>query len=271
MRAGRVRHSALAPRYTGYENALYAVVAKTLGIGEDHLERKFFSPLDSAAATALGKIERRKAISVDDKIAWAFFLNSLRVRQPDVLTYLRDDGQKMLKGFLAKGDLALPAGTPSTEEWLDENHPGKMEAESLISWLLRMVMHDEMTDRFAQLHWWVLEFGPEAPKLLLSDLPIHWEGGVKTDGFFIHVPIGPDRLFFGTASKETEKHLTGLPRAELIRRVNRASLASSSTRIWGSDADEGREFIEANIEIVGSNVEMFDVISKALIRSRQGP
>jgi hypothetical protein len=77
VRDGRVLQRSLAPRSTGYENALYAVVANALGIDEDHLERKLFSPIDSDAAIALGKIERREAISNDDKIAWAFFLNSL--------------------------------------------------------------------------------------------------------------------------------------------------------------------------------------------------
>jgi hypothetical protein len=262
VRNGRVLHSSLAPRYTGYENALYAVVANALGIDEDYLERNLFSPIDSNAAIALGKIERREAISEDDKVAWAFFLNSLRLRQPDVLAHLRSEGLKMLKSLLAAGDAALPADAPTTEEWLNRNHPGMLEVESLASWLPRMVMHDEMTDRFAELHWWVLEFAPEAPKLLLSDLPIHWEGGVKTDNFFIHMPIAPDRLFIGTASEATERYLDGIPRAELIRRVNRGSLASSSVRIWGADADEGRAFIEANLDIVGVNVERFDDIAK---------
>lgn len=262
VRDGRVLRSSLAPRYTGYENALYAVFANALGIDEDHLERKLFSPIDRDAAIALGKIERREPISNDDKIAWAFFLNSLRMRQPDVLTHLRSEGLKMLKGFLADGDEALPAGAPSTEEWFNRNHPGVLEAQSLVSWLPRMVMHDEMTDRFARLHWWVLEFKAESPKLLLSDLPIHWEGGLSTDNFFIHMPIAPDRLFIGTASAATEQYLTGLPSAELIRRVNCGSLASSSTRIWGADADEGRAFIEANRDIVGANVESFDAAAK---------
>lgn len=122
-----------------------------------------------------------------------------------------------------------------------------------------------MTDRFAGLHWCVLELSPEAPKLLLSDVPIHWEGAVATDAFFIHMPIAPDRLFIGTASKATEQFLDGLPRAELIRRVNRASLAISSSRIWGSDAQQGLPFIEANMEIVGQNVEPFDDIARRFL------
>lgn len=262
VRNGRVLHSSLAPRYTGYENALYAVVANALGIDEDHLERKLFSPIDANAAVALGKIERREVISEADKIAWAFFLNSLRVRQPDVLAHLRSEGLKMLSGLLAEGDTTLPAGALSTEEWLNRNLPGMLEVQSLVSWVPRIVMHDEMTDRFANLNWWVLEFTPEAPKLLLSDLPIHWEGGLNTDNFFIHMPIAPDRLFIGTASEATEQLLDGLPRAELIRRVNRTSLASSSARIWGADADEGRAFIEANVDIVSANVEPFNAVAE---------
>jgi hypothetical protein len=262
---GRVLHRSLAPRYTGYESALYAVVANALGIDEDHLERKLFSPIDSNAAITLGKIERRETISEDDKIAWAFFLNSLRMRQPDVLAHLRTEGLKMLKVFLAAGDAALPAHAPTTEEWLKRHHPGMLEVQSLVSWLPRMVMHHEMTDRFADLHWWVLEFASEAPTLLLSDLPVHWEGGLNTDNFFIHMPIAPDRLFIGTASDATEHYLDGLPRADLIRRVNRTSIASSSGRIWGVDPDEGREFIEANLDILGANVEPFDEVAKRFL------
>jgi hypothetical protein len=267
---GKVVCKSVAPEYTGYENALYAVVANVLGIGEDHLEKKFFSPLDSKAAVTLGKIERREDISEDDKIAWAFFLNSLRVRQPDVLAYLRAKGMKLLKKFLAEDDGLLPIGWLPAEQWFEKHYPGMMEARWLVSSLSKMVLHDEMTERFQNLDWWVLEFESQAPKLLLSDLPIHWEGGVGTDSFFIQVPISPDRIFFGTASQATKSSLLDLPRGELIRRINRASLASSSNRIWGSDAKEGSEFIEANLDIVGANVEPFGAtVERFIERPRQ--
>jgi hypothetical protein len=259
---GRVLCRALTPEYTGYENALYAVVANALGINEDHLEKKLFGPIDSNAAVTLRKIEQREMLSEDDRISWAFFLNSLRVRQSDVLSHLRTEGMAMMKRFLAEGDAALPEGWPPAEQWFEEHSPGMMEAHSLISWLSRIVLHDEMTDRFAKLHWWVKEFKPEAPKLLLSDLPIHWEGGLNTGKFFIQLPIAPDRIFFGTEHAETEAFLNALPGPELIRRVNRGSLASSSNRIWGRDAQEGRTFIEANLDIVGANVERFDVVAE---------
>lgn len=266
--ADRVLCTAQAPKHTGYENALYAVVANALGINEDHLERKFFSPLDSNAAVVLGKIERHESISPNERIAWAFFLNSLRMRQPDVLAHLRTDGMKMLRQFLAMGDDALPLGWPSTERWLEAHHPGMMEARGLIAWLTQMVLHDEMTKRFESLDWWGIEFEPGMPKLLLSDLPIHWEGGVATDKFFVQMPIAPNRVFFGTASEQTEAHLLGLPRDELVRRINRSSLASSTSRIWGADEQEGRAIIEANRDALGANVETFDLIA-AKFRARR--
>lgn len=267
---GRVVSNALAPEYTGYEDGLYALGDNALGIEQDHLEKRLFGPIDNDAAVALGKIERREAITPDDKIAWAFFLNSLRLRKPDVIRHMRGQGMAVLKRFLAEGDTALPEGWPSSEEWLAQHYPGMMEAQSLISWLSQSVLHDEMTKRFHDLNWWVLPFKPEAPKLLLSDLPIHWEGGVNTDQFFIQMPIGPDRIFFGTDSKATEDFLTNLPSVELICRVNRGSLASSSNRIWGADAAEGRAFIEANLDALGANVEPFDAVAKRYWEKRGG-
>lgn len=259
---GRVLCTAQAPEYTGYENALYAIVANALGIDEDHLERKFFSPIDSKAAEALARIERHELLDEDGKIAWAFFLNSLRMRQPDVLAHLRIEGMTMFKRFLAEGDAALPEGWPSTEEWLEANHPGMTEAQALTSWLPRMVLHDDVTARFSDLRWWTIEYKPDAPKLLLSDMPLYWEGGFHTDDFFIVMPLAPDRLFLGAGSEATREYLNLLPSAELIRRVNRGSLASSRNRIWGVDAVEGRAVIEANLDIVGVDVVNFGDIAK---------
>jgi hypothetical protein len=265
---GHVAANALAPEYTGYEDDLYAVGANQIGIEQDHLEKRLFGPIDSDAAVALGKIEQREVITPKDKIAWAFFLNSLRVRKPDVLSHLRNEGMAMLKAFLAEGDAALPEGWPSSEQWLDAHYPGLLETQTLISNLSKIVLHDELTQRFHDLKWWVMPFTAEAPKLLLSDLPIHWEGGLGIDNFFIQLPIGPNRIFFGTSSKETEDYLCALPRVELVRRVNRGTLASSSNRVWGSDAAEGCAFIEANLDALGANVEPFDAVAKCYWEKR---
>ena len=107
------------------------------------------------------------------------------------------------------------------------------------------------------MHWWCREFEADAPKLLLSDLPIHWESGFNQPGFFIQLPIGPDRIFFGTASAETDQILGAMPASQLIPSVNRSTLASSSRRFWATTDGCLDGFIETNQDVIGKNVEPF--------------
>jgi hypothetical protein len=262
IRDGRVVCSERAPEYTGFEHGLYALIANALGFSEDLLEQRLFSPIDNNAAKVLEKLEAHAQITDDDHIAWTFFLSSLRIRQPDVLDFLRTEGMRHLKGTMAERDAAtLPEGWPTTEEWFNENFPGVLETASLVSWLPNMITHEGVLDAFGGLKWWYREFEPAAPELVLSDLPIHWEGGFEKPGFMIHLPIGPHRLFFGTRSEETEQILSDMPPGELITRVNRTSLASSAQRIWASTRDEPKAFIQEHRGEVGKNVMWFHSIA----------
>ena len=257
VRNGRVVARARAPEYTGFENDLYAVVANAVGLAQDVLENRVFAPIDSNAARVLEKLEAHASITEDDHIAWTFFLSSLRVRQPDVLEFLRTKAIDRLKTDLAERDKAtLPPGAPSTEEWFEVHFPGHLRAHSLSSWLPKMIVHDGVLDRFGNLKWWIQEFEPDQPELLLSDLPIHWEGGFKEPGFLIQLPVSPHRVFFGAASAEIEHYLGSLPHADLIRRINLTSLAASSDRVWARSADV-RTFVEANIDKMGQNAFPF--------------
>jgi hypothetical protein len=65
------------------------------------------------------------------------------------------------------------------------------------------------------------------------------------------------------------RYLCNLPSVELIRRVNRGTPASSPNRVWGSDAAEGRAFIEANLDGLGVNVEPFDAVAKCYWEKRR--
>lgn len=258
MRDGRLTRKDMGPKSTGYENGLYALVAGVLGFPEDHLEKRLFGPIDNNAAVALDKIERRAVLTDDDHIAWTFFLCSLRIRQPDVLEFLRTEGKQHHAEILANLDKeSLPAGAPNTEQWFNRHFPGTIDAATLTSWLPRMILHDDVADRFSNLHWWCREFETDAPKLLLSDLPLHWEGGFNQPGFIIQLPIGPDRIFFGTASTETEQILGAMPADVLIPRVNRSTLASSSQRFWATTDGGLDAFVEANRDVIGKNVAPF--------------
>lgn len=158
----------------------------------------------------------------------------------------------LLRKSLADLDaITLPEDWPTTQEWLAENHPGVLEAASLTSWLPRMIFNSEVLDAFGGLKWWFREFEPEDGRLPLSYLPLYWDGGFTKPGFYIYVPIAPNRLFIWTRTGETEAIVSQIPSAELIERVNRASIASASQRIWASSHEDAHIFIESNLRIMG--------------------
>lgn len=264
VRNGRLVCSERAPEYTGFEKDLYGILANALSVGEDHLEKRLFGPIDSNAASVLDKLEQHAVLTEDEHIAWTFFLSSLRIRQPDVLRFLRNEGMTRLRATLAAHDReTLPEGWPTTEEWFNRNHPGAMEAMTLTSWLPKMILHDGVMDAFAGMRWWVREFDADQPTLLLSDLPIHWEGGFTSEAFMIQLPLGPRRAFFGARSAATEQILDHIPPAELIRRVNLTTIAAAADRIWASERDGAAAFIEANLDKIGVNVVAFDTLAPA--------
>lgn len=264
-RNGRLVCSRRTPKSTGYEDGLYALLADVLGFSRDIVEEKIFARIDDCAAKAVEKLERQECLSEEDHIAWTFFLSSLRVRQPDTIDFLRTQGMALLRKSLADRDaITLPEGWPTTQEWFAENHPGVLEATPLTSWLPRMIFNNEVLDAFRGLKWWFREFEPEDGRLLLSDLPLYWDGGFTKPGFYIYVPIAPNRLFIGTRTEETEAILSQIPSAELIERVNRASIASASQRIWASSREDAHIFIESNLSIMG-----VDAVTMATLPLRQ--
>ncbi|KWV95717.1 DUF4238 domain-containing protein [Erythrobacter sp. AP23] len=258
VKSGKLVSSKRTPKWTGFENDLYAIVANAIGLGSDVLERKVFSPLDNNAVKALEKLERHEALTEDDHIAWTFFMSSLRVRQPDVLDYLRQEGGQLVRRFLAEADAkTLGPGQMSSEQWFGENLPGAIDAIRLANIIPRMITHDEVTETFGSLKWWFREFAETDPPLILSDMPLHWEGGFKNPEFTIQLPIGPRRLFFGTRSEKIEQILSNIEPADLIARANRTSLASASQRVWAASDSPAQEFIEANLKSWGVNVVQF--------------
>jgi hypothetical protein len=261
-RNGRLVSTERAPRSTGFVDGLYAIVAGAFGLSADHIERKLFGTIDNNAAVALGKLESHEAFTPDEQIAWTFFLSSLRIRQPDTLHFLRSAAIDYVKRTLAAKDkVTLPAGEPSTVQWFEQNFPGGLEAKSLTSWLPRMITHDGVLDAFESLLWFTREFTADAPKLLLSDMPLHWDTGLNDPNLLIQLPLGPNRVFFGARTEECKQIINQMSVPELVRRINRTSLASSAEYIWASDKDEARAFIEDNLDILGVHVVTFAQIS----------
>jgi hypothetical protein len=257
VKAGKLVSDARAPEYTGYEEDLYAVDGRGLGIETHHFEETLFGPIDNNAANALKKIENKEELSEGEHQAWTTFLASLRVRSPDTIDYLRNEAVERLRAKLAERDQAtLPADWPSTEIWADKHFPGLIENVGL-TFLQRMIDHPQIMQTFETLNSWCYKFSDSDPPLLLPDLPLHWEGKLADPDFWIMMPIAPDRAFFGTRNERTADRLTELGAVELANQLNRASVASAVRRIWSREAEPARTIISAHLPIMGANTTAF--------------
>ena len=262
VRSGKLISKPRSPEYTGYEKDLYALTHESVaGLGKQDLEEKLFKPIDSDAATALWKIRDLTTLTPHEHRSWTIFLCSLRIRQPDVLDFMRTDAVKHFRRTLAEQDReTLADGWESTESWVEKRAPGFVENFGL-SQVSAMIEHPEVMKAFGELSWWTYRFKPTDPKLLLSDFPLHFEGGITTPHFFISLPIAPDMVFLGTRTDHTEAQLRSLPSSELAYRINRTSVASASERIWASDRAEAYKFLEDSLPIKGENVDTFRALA----------
>lgn len=265
---GHLKRRNVSPASTGYLPDLYSVSTEVWGVAKDHIEKEgFFGPIDNNAANALCKLERRITLAEKDHIAWTVFLCSLRGRQPDVIEFLRTDARQFHSDVLATLDSQnLPAGGTTTEQWFNSHFPGAIDTATFASWLPRMILNDEVVNRFGSLKWWCREFLADAPKLLLSDLPLQWERDLHDPGFFILLPIGPDRIFFGTASEETEDVLSRMPAADMIYKANRSALASCAQYFWAAPGSSLDDFVNESRHLIGKNFVPFKAFAQSKLK-----
>lgn len=253
IKNGRLVSARRAPEYTGYEEDLYAVDGRSLGVDTHHFEDTLFVPIDNNAALVLKKIEAREELSEEEHHAWTTFLASFRVRIPDTIDYLRNEHVARLRAKLAERDkTTLPEDWPRTEEWAAKNLPGLIENVGL-TFLKQMIEHPLVMQTFGTLKWWCYRFGAGDPPLLLADMPLHWEGKPADPEFWIVIPTAPDLAFFGTRAETTEDQLANLGSAELARRINVASVASAVRRIWARDEEPAHSFITEHMHSMGVN------------------
>jgi len=115
------------PKHTGFDHDLYALTQeKVAGMEKQAVEKNFLRIIDNNAARVRVKLEKYglKSLEIEDKMDWARFLMSLRLRQPDIVEMLKRESAQHLKATLNDQpeeyeELAAPEDAPTLEEWTD--------------------------------------------------------------------------------------------------------------------------------------------------------
>ncbi|BBO69294.1 hypothetical protein DSCA_32240 [Desulfosarcina alkanivorans] len=213
------------------------------------VEKHFLSIIDNNAARIRNKLEKDglKSLTIEDRMDWARFLMSLRLRQPDIVEMLKRESAQHLKATLNDQpeeyeELAAPEDAPTLEEWTKEQYPGLIENFGL-SFFHKLVDNPEICTKILKMKWWLWDFSKAPYDLLLSDHPCIFVHGIDDPNCVIALPIHPRKAFMATRSDEVAKVMRNQRPRDLAVRLNESSVNQTRVRIYAPN-ESPRRFIE---------------------------
>lgn len=238
------------PKHTGFDHDLYALTQeKVAGMEKQAVEKNFLRIIDNNAARVRVKLEKAglKSLTTEDRMDWARFLMSLRLRQPDIVETIKRESAQHLKDTLNDQpeeyeELAAPEDAPTLEEWTEEQYPGLIENFGL-SFFHELVDNPEIGTKILKMKWWLWDFSEAPYDLLLSDHPCIFVRGIDDPNCVIALPIHPRKAFMATRSDEVAKVMQNKRPRDLAVRLNESSVNQARARIYARN-ESPRRFIE---------------------------
>jgi hypothetical protein len=243
------------PKHTGFDHDLYALTKdKIAGMEKQAVEKRFLRVIDNNATRVRTKLETTglKSLSIEDRMDWARFLMSLRLRQPSVVEMLKRESTEHLKNTLNDHpeeyeELTTPEDAPTLEEWTEEQFPGLIENFGL-SFFQELVDNPEIGEKILRMTWWLWDFQSAPYELLLSDHPCIFVKGIGDPNCVIALPISPRKAFIATRSEEVAQSMRKQRPRDLVMRINESSVNQTRVRIYARN-EAPRRFIEKRVDV----------------------
>lgn len=238
------------PRRVGYENDLYALTHPIVaGMEQQAVEKRFLSHVDNLGAVVRDKLASTglSALTIEDRSAWARFLMSLRLRQPNVIELLRKEASQHLLATLAVQpeqyeEIAAQDDPPTLAEWTERTFPGLIENFGM-GFFHELVDDPTIGDKLLRMKWWLWDFKGLRHELILADHPCIFTAGIDDPDVVIALPISPHRAFMATRSDNVAKLMRRQQPANLVVQLNALSVRQARVRVYARDRAPAR-FIE---------------------------
>jgi Protein of unknown function (DUF4238) len=244
--------SDIGPKYTGYEEHLYALQ----GVSPDQqqwLETYFFAPLDSRAALAHqlmldGKVSR---LTNAHRVDWARFMMSMQLRGPLALAEVKRLAQQNMRASMEAGSDAdyesiRKSGDPDTfYGWMEKYQPLVLE-EAHKRMLPGLIDHESIGQYLINMHWQIIDLSDATNSLLTGDRPFINTHGLKHPHTAVVFPLSPDRLFVATNGHEQAQQVLAKPRSWLARWANDQIVRCAVDFVIGTD-DSHLLFVERRL------------------------
>ena len=244
------------PKYTGFDDDLYALTKEIVGgMEKQAIEKLFLKRVDNNAARVRRKLEYQglKYLTQKDRVDWACFLMSLRIRQPNIVHMLQQEATEHLKSDLKEKPEEYEAiysdGDPKTlEEWTEKQFPGLIENFGL-SFFHELVANPHYGNKILSIKWWLWNFQDVPYELLLSDHPCIFTADIEDSSCVIALPISPKKAFMATQSDIVARTMRQqLPR-DLAMRLNESSVIQARIRVYARKQSPAMRFIKNRIHM----------------------
>ena len=241
------------PKHTGFEHDLFALTKDiVVGMEKQAIEKYFLKIIDNNASCVRDKLEDHglSSLTTENRMDWARFLMSLRLRQPDIVDMLKQESAEHLKKTLNDQpeeyeELAAAEDAPTLEEWAEKRFPGLIENFGL-SFFHKLVDNADIGSKILKMKWWLWDFSKAPYDLLLSDHPCIFTLGIDDPNCVIALPIHPRKAFMATQSDQMAEIMRQQRPRELVMRLNEYSINQTRIRIYAQN-ESPRRFIEKRI------------------------
>jgi hypothetical protein len=218
-----VKPKRVYPRQTGFEDRLNELNGLPNNTRQ-HFEKYFYSPVDSAAASVLNALTAgRREFALGDRLAWARFMISLVVRNPENIKAatarlsenIRNDAAE--RGYQAA---RRPADPNTLKEYIEQADLTDEFSRSAKQVVASIVENGLVVNHISHMQWGALTLPFDAPQILTSDRPLFMTCGLMDPSCQVLMPLGPKVVFYAVNHIDIARSFGALLPDEIAATVN---------------------------------------------------
>ncbi len=249
--SGRIIRNKRAPKYLCFEENLYSYNQDFQTENRAKIETNFFKPLDSEVARIVSQMIQGKMLADSDIVLWATFLLSMRVRTPNIVDKLKNEGQRVLTRELESAkreydELTHPDDLATPLDWIRVNHPGLLESVG-VGQLPKIASYPRAMQDLLSFSWHIVKYSASALPLLTSDRPCVYTEGLQGPNCIVTIPLSPRHAFFSfRPNSRAQESIMQSPPNRLSKALNRSVVGQAALRAFSQKTSDAPDRFFSN-------------------------
>lgn len=231
----------VSPKYTAFEPGLYSLT-KVSKEKKQFIEKNFMNKeVDDKASLVMKFLINNGSDSLTEKQRsdWSRFLMSLRLRNPELISDLREEATAELKRQLNLApeeykELAADDDPETLSEWVEDNDTGLVDNFGMLM-LPGLINNPEIHENITAMNWWTVDFRYSTVNLLTSDRPCLFTSGIRSENCVIALPLTPTLSFFACRNNSMKNKLMKQGISSLAKRQNESIVGQAVKYVYSTD------------------------------------